>query len=108
VTEGQLQDAIRLALGRDPGVLLFRNNIGHAMMRHGHRVTFGVGGPGGADLIGILDGKPLAVEVKTPTGRQSPEQRQFQQLWESRGGIYLMPRSVDQCLSLIASHRSRT
>lgn len=106
MTEGQLQDAIRLALGRDPGVLAFRNNIGHAVMRHGHRVTFGVGGPGGADLIGILDGRPLAIEVKTPAGRQSPEQRQFQQLWESRGGIYLMPRSVDDALRMIAEVRS--
>jgi len=107
MTEGQLQDAIRLALGRDRGVLIFRNNIGHAVMRHGARVTFGVGGPGGADLIGILDGKPLAIEVKSATGRQSEEQRRFQALWESRGGIYLMPRSVEDAVRLIAEHRTK-
>lgn len=105
MTESQLQDAIRLALGRDPGVLLFRNNIGHAVM-HGNRVTFGVGGPGGADLIGILDGKPLAIEVKSPTGRQSEEQKRFEHLWLARGGIYLMPRSVEQALEMIAAHRT--
>lgn len=108
MNESQLQDAIRLVLGRDPGCLLFRNNIGHAVMHGGRRVTFGVGGPGGADLIGILDGKPLAIEIKTPTGRQSKEQKQFQQLWESRGGVYLMPRSVDDVLSLIARIRAAT
>lgn len=105
MTESQLQDAIRLALGRDQGVLLFRNNIGHAIM-HGHRVTFGVGGPGGADLIGILDGRPLAIEVKSPTGRQSEEQRRFEQLWRARGGIYLMPRSVEQAIAMVAAARS--
>lgn len=106
MTESQLQDAIRLALGIDPGCLLFRNNIGHAIMQGGHRVTFGVGGPGGADLIGILDGKPLAIEIKAPNGRQSKEQKQFQQLWEDRGGIYIMPRSVDEVLVAIAAYRT--
>lgn len=105
MTESQLQDAIRLALGRDPGVLAFRNNIGHAVM-HGHRVTFGVGGPGGADLIGILDGKPLAMEIKSERGRQSDEQRRFETLWRTRGGIYLMPRSVDEAIALVAASRS--
>jgi len=108
MTESQLQDAIRLALGADPGVLTFRNNIGHAVMQGGRRVTFGVGGPGGADLIGILDRHPLAIEIKTPTGRQSKEQKQFQQLWEARGGIYIMPRSVDEALALIARIRAAT
>lgn len=107
MTEAQLQDAIRLALGRDRGVLTFRNNIGHAVMSNGHRVTFGVGGPGGADLIGILDTRPLAIEVKSITGRQSDEQRRFQLLWESRGGIYLLPRSVDDVVRMIAEHRSK-
>lgn len=103
--ESALMDQIRLALGSDAGVLLFRNNIGHAVMAHGGRVTFGVGGPGGADLIGILDGRPLAMEIKTPSGRQSAEQRQFQQLWEARGGVYLMPRSVDDALAMVATAR---
>jgi hypothetical protein len=107
MTESQLQDAIRLALGRDRGVLIFRNNIGHAVMRHGARVTFGVGGPGGADLIGILDGRPLAIEVKSQSGRQSTDQLRFQALWESRGGIYLMPRSVEDALAMIAEQRRR-
>lgn len=106
MTEGQLQDAIRLALGRDPTVTLWRNNIGHAVMAHGGRVTFGVGGPGGSDLIGMLHGRFLALEVKTPTGRQSPEQRQFQSLVESKGGIYLLARSVDDAVAMIDAKRS--
>ena len=104
-TESQLQDAIRLALGREDDVCLFRNNVGSAEMRGGHRVAFGVGGPGAADLIGMFRGRFLAAEIKTPTGRQSPEQRQFQQLVERRGGIYVIWRSVDDALAWLAAAR---
>lgn len=106
VTETQLQDAIRVALGTMPDVVLWRNNIGHAVMHGGGRVTFGVGGPGGSDLIGMFRGRFLAVEVKTPTGRQSPTQRQFQQLVEARGGVYLMPRSVQHMMNMLDALRS--
>lgn len=106
MTEGQLQDAIRLALGRDPELVTFRNNIGSAVMRGGYRVTFGVGGPGGADLIGMFRGRFLAIEVKTPAGRQSKEQQLFEGLVRSKGGIYIMPRSVDEAVSAIAALRA--
>lgn len=106
VSEGQLQDAIRLALGCMPDVTLWRNNVGHAVMTGNRRVTFGVGGPGGSDLIGMFRGRFLAIEIKTPRGRQSPEQRQFQQLVESKGGVYLMPRSVQHATSMLEALRS--
>lgn len=106
MTEGQLQDAIRLALGSMRDLVAWRNNVGHAVMKGGARVTFGVGGPGGSDLIGMLGGRFLAIEVKSPTGRQSPEQKLFEGLVKSKGGIYLMPRSVDDALRMIAEVRS--
>lgn len=92
--ESQLQDRIRLALGRVDGLCLWRNNIGVAEMR-GYKVRFGVGGPGGADLLGLYRGRFVAVEVKTETGRQSEEQRVFQKLVEKLGGIYVVLRSVE-------------
>lgn len=91
--ESQLQDEIRLALGRVPALVLWRNNCGYDAQRH---VRYGVGSPGGADLIGLHNGRFLAVEIKTQTGRQSDEQRRFQQLVESKGGIYKILRSVDE------------
>lgn len=105
MTESQLQDQIRVALGMDPDVVLFRNNIGHATMRHGARVTFGVGGPGGADLIGMFRGRFVAVEIKTATGRQSPEQRKFEALVKARGGVYVILRSVEDALAWVADMR---
>jgi hypothetical protein len=94
VTESQLQDAIRLELGAAPDLVLWRNNVGVAE-RRGFTIRFGVGGPGGADLIGCYRGRFVAVEIKTPTGRQSPEQRTFQALVERKGGVYVVLRSVE-------------
>jgi hypothetical protein len=97
--ESEIQTEIRLELGRDPSIVLFRNNIGVAEAR-GTKIRFGVGGPGGADLIGIFtdprtqQGRFVAVEIKTPIGRQSDEQKQFQQLVERKGGIYVVLRSA--------------
>jgi hypothetical protein len=102
MTESQLQDAVRLALGADPELLLLRNNIGKAEIR-GRWVAYGVGGPGGADLIGIFRGRFVAVEIKTATGRQSPEQRMFQQLVERKGGVYVVLRSVEDAITWLES-----
>jgi hypothetical protein len=95
LNESLLQDHIRLALGNVDGLCLWRNNIGTAEIR-GYRVRFGVGSPGGADLIGLYRGRFVAVEIKTPTGRQSPDQRTFQALVESKGGTYTILRSVEE------------
>lgn len=105
MTESQLQDAIRLALGSDPALVLWRNNVGMAWMRNGAPVRFGVGGPGAADLVGMYAGRFIAIEIKTPVGRQSAEQRTFQQLVERKGGIYVVLRSVDDARAWLATMR---
>lgn len=102
--ESLLQDKIRLALGSEPGLVLWRNNQGVADIR-GYKVRFGVGGPGGADLIGIYRGRFIAIEIKTETGRQTPEQKTFQALVESLGGTYQILRSVNDALTWIESMR---
>ena len=104
--ESQIQDAIRLELGRDPDLVLWRNNIGMAWMRDGSPVRFGVGGPGAADLVGLYRGRFVALEIKTPTGRQTPEQKTFQQLVERKGGIYVVMRSVEDARAWLASLRT--
>lgn len=101
MSESLIQDQIRLALGAMPGLCLFRNNIGMAE-RRGHKIRFGVGGPGGSDLIGIYRGRFLAVEIKTPVGRQTEEQRTFEALITRLGGIYVVLRSVDEALRWFA------
>lgn len=91
--ESILQDRIRLALGNVEGLVLWRNNIGVAM-QGSRALRFGVGGPGGADLIGIYRGQFVAAEIKTATGKQTDEQARFQNLVESLDGEYRILRSV--------------
>lgn len=104
MNESQLTPDILIALN-DPDLVVWRNNIGLAWMRNGTPVKFGVGGPGGADYIGTYRGRFIAVELKTPVGRQSKEQRQYQQLVERKGGIYRILRSVEDARAFLAELR---
>lgn len=62
--------------------------------------------PGSADLIGCYRGRFIALEIKTPNGRQSAEQRKFQRCVERNGGVYLIPRSVKHAVELIDAVRA--
>ena len=104
VTEGHIQDAIRLALTDEPGLVVWRNNTGIAEHR-GARVRYGLA-VGSADLIGCLGGRFVALEVKAPAGRTSPEQRQWLDLVRRNGGFAAVVRSVDEARAAIA--RART
>lgn len=118
MTEGQIQDAVRLVLGADPAGVWWRNNIGTAISTHGKQhIRYGVGNPGGADLIGLYRGRFVAIEIKTPAsvgldgvrrvaGRQTPEQRLWQQLVERKGGIYAIVRSADEAHALLEQLRT--
>lgn len=50
---------------------------------------------GVADIIGIFKGTPLAIEVKTKTGRLSQNQITFLKTWKEQGGIAIIARSLD-------------
>lgn len=104
--ESIIQDQVRLALNHPDGCW-HRNNIGSAVMNGGMRVSFGVGGAGGADLIGLFRGRFVAVEIKTPIGRQSAEQKVYQRLVESKGGVYAIVRSVEDAHALLAELERR-
>jgi len=54
---------------------------------------------GVADIIGIAAGQFLAIEVKTPKGRVSPEQDAFLSEIRRRGGIAFVARSVDDVIA---------
>ncbi len=58
---------------------------------------------GSSDLIGCaMRGEVavfLAVEVKSPTGRATPQQTQFLEAVRQAGGIGILARSVDEFLN---------
>jgi len=85
----------------DAGCLIWRNNTGCLKNQAGIPIKFGLC-VGSSDLIGITpDGEFLAVEIKTPTGRATPEQTRFINAVRSRGGIAGIARSPADALALL-------
>ena len=114
MTEQQIQQQIRLQCSRGP-VRLHRNNTGTLRDANGRPVQFGLA-KGSADLIGWttrtitadMVGQRIAVftsvEVKTPAGRVSPEQRQWLEAVQTAGGIAGVARSVEDALRIVTVH----
>lgn len=69
----------------------------------GQMMRFGV--PGMADLTGLVScGKRLEIEVKAPEGRQSVEQKVWERVIVSLGGLYCLARSTDDVDRFLANH----
>jgi hypothetical protein len=111
MSEQAIQQRIRLACSRGR-VRLWRNNTGRLRDERGQLVTFGLC-PGSADLIGYrsvtvtpdMVGQTLAqfaaVEVKTPTGRPTPEQTAFLEHITAAGGLAGIARSVEEARQIL-------
>ena len=111
MSEQELQQRIRLELGRGP-VRLWRNNVGALRDQRGRLVTYGLC-RGSSDLIGLRQlliteehlGRSLAVftalEVKTSRGRLSDEQQTFLRLVQQLGGLAGVVRSLEEARQLL-------
>ena len=99
--ETVLLQEIRLALAQIPGVIVWRNAVGHDGRAH---VDYGIQNPGGSDLIGFTAGPDgaifTAIEVKTATGRPSPHQKNFISIVRLHGGYAGIARSVEDAISI--------
>jgi len=114
MTEHTLQNEILRAYGTQPDLRLWRANCGMGVVGDVSRIlsfcrrlkiparTVSFGVPGQADLTGILgDGRRLEVEVKASSGRQTTEQQNYERMIVSKGGIYVLARSVDDVRAAI-------
>lgn len=111
MNETDIQQQIRLALS-ESGCKIFRNNCGKLQDKHGRWVSFGVASPGGSDLIGWtpttvtadMVGSKIAIftaiEVKTTTGRISPQQLNFIDRVRLDGGIAGVARTVSEAIKI--------
>jgi hypothetical protein len=98
--ESDIQRLIMLALS-EAGCLIWRNNTGVLKNAAGIPIKFGLC-VGSSDLIGIAPGgRFLAVEIKTPTGKPTPEQTRFLEAVRARGGIAGIARSPADALALL-------
>lgn len=90
-------------------IFVFRvNTMGvYDQRRKTYRQLSGFSLRGVADILGIMPGgRFLAVEVKAAKGRQSPDQKHFEELVKRAGGIYVLARSIDDVRFLVDEARS--
>lgn len=110
MNESNTLRAAMLAISSAGGVV-FRNNVGLAVYPDGTRVRYGLA-PGSSDLIGwrSVEITPemvgqrvavfVAVEVKTATGRATPQQLNFIAQVQQAGGIAAIVRSAEEARGL--------
>jgi hypothetical protein len=56
---------------------------------------------GTADLLGVIKGYAVAIEVKAGKDRQRESQKNFQECWERAGGVYLICRNVEETMEAL-------
>lgn len=113
--ESDIQNLIMLALSK-AGCTVWRQNVGTGWVGQIQRTTAGrviIDNArvlhaglcvGSSDIIGITpNGRFLAVEVKTKTGKPTDQQQRFIAAVIKAGGIAGIARSVADALELIGS-----
>lgn len=82
----------------------YRQNSGaHAATYNGKKRFFRYGTPGTPDIVCIIKGQYIGIEVKGKYGQQSQNQVCFQQELERAGGHYILARSLDDAIARINS-----
>jgi VRR-NUC domain len=98
---------------RQDGVVFFHPSSGKERTKRVHPKTGKVFCPGGTrlqrmgmrkgvpDLVILHSGRIMGLEVKSPGGTLSREQKEFRVEWERAGGIYAVVRSVEEGRALL-------
>ncbi|GAW36987.1 VRR-NUC domain protein [Roseovarius sp. A-2] len=105
--ETDIHNRILVALSREfhPRGIFWRQNAGRVRSDRGAWISLGPTGI--SDIVGVLDGRSVFVEVKTATGKQRKAQKNFQAAVERAGGLYLVARSPDEAISALADATRR-
>ena len=98
--EHKIQKQIRISLS--DRCILFRGNGGKGYTKDGRYFDTGVP-KGFSDLFGFRksDGKAVFIEVKTPAGKPSEQQKKFLASMQNAGAIAGICRSVEEAEKLI-------
>lgn len=97
--ESVIQNQIRCALSKY-GVVI-RMNTGNVQTQSGTYIRCGVKGM--SDLLFVGQGYIAWIEVKTPTGKPSPEQIKFINRMRQLGHRAGIARSVEEALDIVNS-----
>jgi hypothetical protein len=77
----------------------YRNNTGAVNVADSRFIRFGaVGSP---DIICVIDGRFIGIEVKRPHGRVSSAQREWHKQCAMAGGIVAVVHSAEELLEVI-------
>ena len=57
-----------------------------------------MGYPGVADIIGCYKGRMIAIELKSPNGKATPDQERFIQNVNDAGGIAFIAKTLDEVI----------
>ncbi len=106
-TEAQILKAIVALLKRHPKVAqCWRQNSGTFQERNRDgsvRYIRANTAKGMSDIMGVMkDGRTLAIEVKSATGRMRPGQEEFLATIRQAGGVAGVCRSVEDAVALLA------
>jgi VRR-NUC domain len=77
----------------------YRNNSGAFTRSDGHFYRFGT--LGSPDIICVVNGQYVGIEVKAPKGKQSDHQKEFQKNLENAGGKYILAYSLDDVITTL-------
>ena len=129
-SEQAIQSQILVAIGALDGVLVWRQNVGKApsawrrvgtyaaerirgllsiddprplYVSAGRLVQYGA--PGQPDIMAIVAGRFVGIEVKTEISRQSANQRIWQAAIEAAGGVYVLARTVREATAAVEAAR---
>ena len=116
--ETSIQNAILVALSQN-GILAYRQMVGKFRPVYSPNTIINIGITGQADIgaiipvkitqemVGRTIGMAAQIEVKTITGRQREGQKIWQEAVESKGGVYLLARSPEECIERITGLSSK-
>lgn len=103
-TEHEIQSNILERLGFVKNAFFWRENSGAFALEHqGKKRFFRAGTPGIADIMGVYEGFPVAIEVKRPKTKNnvSADQKAFLQRFKDCGGISIVCWDDTEIIGLI-------
>lgn len=97
MTHGALVNDILLAVS--PIGMAWANNTGALKDANGRLVRYGLSGS--SDIIAIIRGRFVGIEVKVGRDAHRHNQKNFAAAVRRNGGIYVLARSVDDVLNTL-------
>ena len=83
--------------------MFWRQNTGTFRTMDGARVIRATSIDGVADIMGCYQGRAVAIETKTLTGKLRQTQIVFRRQWEKSGGVYIVARCIQDALDGLTS-----